>query len=1114
MEQIIVTRADGTEYPLAVKSKCVYISSAKQTWQLLGEDKVEVSVSSPFPQAGYGIGDRITVFGRHYILNRLPVVKRTGVNKFQYDLTFEGVQYDLMRATYDLTIDTTDNELQDVQADSLTGSLKRFADVLVSNANRVFPGKWALGTCPKTIEDKTLTFGESDNCLSVLQTLCSSFDVESSIVLKDGVYVIDFAESVGQAFPYTFAFGRGRGLYELTRDNIDSSNIVTRLKVFGSSSNITSKYRAVRLCLPGKGKGQSYIENEAAMAAYGVYEATKYYDDIKPTFDGIVSSLVDGSVLKFTDENMFDLNAKEDDGVTTKYLIDGCAAKVHFNTGNLAGYEFEVSAYDHATHTFTLVKITDERGDVFPSASSAAFQFTEGDKYKLIDCALPKSYEDAAEARLLTEGTAYLEQNCQPKVKYSLKVTKRFLERLFKDSAVANVFEPGDYIPIRDDEIGVDKSVRVKSISRNLKDEYSYSLTLADGTVKANIQVRVISSIIEQDKINRLNDLKDPARARANWRSSQELMNMVFDPDGDYYSEKIKPLSIDTLMLSVGAKAMQFGLLNTVFEPNYNGDRNTVKIVGGVLTHYTIREDSAVSWNMADTTYSGLEDASPYYIYARCSRSDDSGIFILSKTQIRVEEDANSYHFWVGVLNSVDADTGVRMIALSYGFSTINGRYIKTGRIVSTDGKTYFDLDSGEICGRIVFLDNGEKKTLEDYGFDNTKTAIDGGVVTSGTVQVMGSEADAEAAGMTGTVLDGQSSAKSVRFWAGSPFVNRGKAPYRVLQDGNAYMEKLHAYGAEILNKNSDKFQVMNIVGNMLRGSTKGETDLIVSNDDNPGLSKLSEQPSIPAEISQNSGFSPPMTAEYLNDAYKTDDEVALVYDNCELLNYTIGYLPNGSTVNVSALPQLYWACPYWMQIEDGLSEYDIGNLILGTMTLDRPQIWLYKDGLPYKQIGGTTNSFTANSALLTSAKNTITLTKLVSSVAIDDGGIFTLKVICPRIIYLVDTQEYYNIPDDDKWMLSFLNGVSYPTEGGDFVTDPYMHAGLRTGSMSVSLPSGYVGMQGFASFKNGFMHRNRSGYVKFSEDEFAVMLGAKGLKVNSSGLYKSADGGATWTAI
>ena len=40
---------------------------------------------------------------------------------------------------------------------------------------------------------------------------------------------------------------------------------------------------------------------------------------------------------------------------------------IFFNTGNLVGYEFNVQKYDHATRTFTIIKLKDERGDEFPS---------------------------------------------------------------------------------------------------------------------------------------------------------------------------------------------------------------------------------------------------------------------------------------------------------------------------------------------------------------------------------------------------------------------------------------------------------------------------------------------------------------------------------------------------------------------------------------------------------------------------------------------------------------------------------------------------------------------------------------------------------------------------
>jgi hypothetical protein len=693
------------------------ITAAKQNWALNAEDTIAITVVSPFPQS-YGIGDVITVFGRDYRLNRLPKVSKTGMQEYQYDLEFEGIQYDLMRVTYDVNINTTNNQLQDIQGDSLTGDLKRFMEVLISNANRVFPGKWALGVCPETDGDNTLTFSESDNCLSVLQTLCSEdkFGVEFEIERVNGVYVINIKKTIGQTLPFVLEYGKGKGLYSISRENVSSSNIVTRLKVYGSTENITSKYRADRLCMYGKDKASSYIEKADAVAKYGIFEGRKNFD-IKPTFTGKVSSVVDGDVLSFIDTSFpFDINAKNASGETL-YLISGVSAKVHFNSGNLAGYEFEVHAYDHATHKFTLVRQTDDRGNVFPSETSPAFQISQNDTYKVLDIAYSRDIEEDAEKKLAEEGNKYYDQNSQPKVQYSVNVTKAFIEsKLALSDGITNVFAPGDYLPIKDDEIGVDKSIRIKSFTRNVLDPYDYSLTISDTQTKGDITTRVISDLVDIDKVLTINNLKDPAQARANWRSSREVLNMVFDPEtGGYYKDKITPESVDTMMLSVGAKSMQFGLINTVFEPNFQGNPNLLKWKGGVLTHYTIDPDKARSWVLADGT-TALQQDVPYYIYAVCNRDYSAGTMSISTTQHKVEESPNVYFFLIGILGSIDADTKVRAISLTYGFTTINGRFIKTGRIESADGTTYFDLDQSEIGGRIVFTQNGQEKTLEELG--------------------------------------------------------------------------------------------------------------------------------------------------------------------------------------------------------------------------------------------------------------------------------------------------------------------------------------------------------------------------------------------------------------
>lgn len=715
-----ILNENGTALPIDLMNRTPgqlsTVTRGTQKVTLLGEDVVTLTVESVRPIA-FEIGDVMNVYGRAYRLNRLPAVQKQGERLYTYEVEMEGAQYDLLRATYDLTIDTTSNTLQDVQSDALTGGLRRFATVLISNANRVFPGQWALGECPDTAADRTLTFGETDNCLAVLQRLCKEFETEFEIAQAGGVRTIHF-KKVGQTFPFTFRYGRGKGLYALERQNVSSANIITRLKVYGSTRNITARYRAQRLCLPGKKKGESFIEKGNAVNRFGVWEATKYFEDIYPKQKGRVTAVDAASELVFTDSAMaFDLSekvtSKGADGkeeTKTTYLLPGTSAKVHFNSGNLSGYEFEVAKYDHATKTFTLKAFKDDRGETFPSKTSAAFRIGVGDEYSLLDIAPPQAVVDAAEKELEEAGNKYYDQNSQPKVQYGLTVAPDFLRSLAGIGVETHVFSVGDYIPVEDEALAIKKSVRVQSFTRNLLRPYDYQLTLSD-TVTTSIINRIISDQIETDKIIRMNNIKDPATARANWRRSREVMAAVFDPEGNYYTEKIRPQSIDTIALSVGAKSMQFGLTNTVFEPNYQGNVNAIRVQGGVLTHYTIDEAKARSWTLADGTFTLADASKPYYVYAKCQRAGAGGVILFTLEQVPVEKDPAYYHFWIGVLNSVDSELKARSFAPMYGFTMINGRFIKTGRIQSADGATYFDLDEGVISGNIKIKGNSDYAT-------------------------------------------------------------------------------------------------------------------------------------------------------------------------------------------------------------------------------------------------------------------------------------------------------------------------------------------------------------------------------------------------------------------
>lgn len=828
MEQIIVRHPDGTTALLTSRARKSGVTKAEQSITLLGADTVAITVKSATPLT-FHLGDQIDVYGKTYTLNQLPGIKKTGNRNFEYTLTFEGVQYELIDVQFLLPDDTV--------LDSFTGDLEDFLGILIGNLTRVYPGKWALGVFPTNTEYKTLTYTEK-NCLEVLQDLCEQYSTEFEITQANGVRTLNI-KTAGVNFPYTFRYGRTGGLYELTRQNINSKNVVTRLYVYGGSNNLGDKYRYTRLCLPGKAKNASYIEDAAAIAAYGLKENTKIFDDIKPERYGEVTA-AGSAYYAFKDTTMnFDLNEKDSAG-NTKWLIDGVNAKVKFTTGNLAGYEFDVHKYDHATKEIQVVPFTDENGMKFPSETSAAFQFGVGDKYFFTDINLPDAYKTEAENKLLSEGNKAIAGYSQPQVQYGLSIDENFIRQFAGELTVVNLFAVGDYIPVEDEDIGVNKSVRITAFTRDLLQEYKYNITLGDSVTKTTI-TRVIEDLQKIDNVIEINDLADPSKARRNWKASQEVLANVFDPEGHYYSEKIRPLSIETTMLATGARSQQFVLQNTRFEPNYEGNPNTVKVVGGTLVHYTIAE-TVKSWLITTSIFSNLVSGTVYYIYARCQKNGTAGNIVIDTTQRKVDDDPTYYYFLIGSLSSAITDANgkrpARLIALTYGASTINGRFLTTGRVQSADGQTYFDLDAGEIGGNIKFVssdgsikgvadleemigDNNKVYTTQpippykkgdiwvdgkvlrkcnvtrttgnfvasDWGeaveYDNTQTVINGGIITSGTVQLAGNGGSI-LAGITG---DG-TAATSVRFWAGATKANRGTAPFRVLQDGTVYASK------------------------------------------------------------------------------------------------------------------------------------------------------------------------------------------------------------------------------------------------------------------------------------------------------------------------------------
>lgn len=704
-QSLTVYKRNGTvRYLLDSYTTLCTVKSAEQKCALLGEDTVTIKLTSATP-LHFVVGDYLQVFGSVYTLNKYDEPAKTGEREFETSLVFEGLQYKLLAAQF---------RSADAQGLNPSGEFPLVADmrlamgVLINNMNRVGAAEkevWTLGECIDT-EFKEYSFSR-ENCLEVLQRLCQDNGCEFEILaLGNKRYQLNIKKKIGNLFPATFTFGKGGSIYKLQRKNINNDDVISRLYVEGGTQNITSKYRngalRLRLCV----NGESYIESKQAIAAFGIKEGSRTYDGIYPKRTGTVSAVVQGDVLSFVDDEMFDLNEKDANG--TKWLIDGTSAKVKFTgTSNLAGYTFEINSYNHKTHTFKLVRYEDSRGFKYPSDAHEAYQIAKGDTYVLLDIVMPDDpYVVDAEAELLAKAQADLEADSQPKVSYELELESMALEKAYgSEQGITNIFQLGDILPIKDPDINVDKAIRITGWTRDCySNPYKYKLTLSD-----TIEVSLIQNILEDIKGNEQDiiDLTTKTNVelmRMQWRTTQELLGMVFDADGYFDTNKIRPSSIETLMLSVGNRNGQFIMQNVFITCNAlvggkpNPNYLTVQSAGGILQHYAI-EEQVRTWSVQSTQVT-LSNSGAMYLYAQCSKAGSVCSLIVSQGRLTTDT-GTKYNFLVGVLSSVY--NGYRELTTTYGNTRITGRCINCGRIESADKKTYFDLDNSEIGGNIKF---------------------------------------------------------------------------------------------------------------------------------------------------------------------------------------------------------------------------------------------------------------------------------------------------------------------------------------------------------------------------------------------------------------------------
>lgn len=421
---------------------------------LMGEHKIVIDFLAKEP-INVQIGDYILWQGQRYYINTPPEVIRLAKRMMEYNIVFEGREYTLYNK---LLLDEGDLEF------SYFGAPEDHLLLLLENINIIDPG-WTLGTV--TDRNPTTITYSANSCRVALSTIAETFGLE--FFINDRVINMVARHEIPSAIE--LEYGKGNGLYSLTRSRVEDKNVVTKLYPFGGTRNLAFDYRG--------GKRRLTIEDifiTQNTELYGIREGEIKFDNIFPQRTASVTA-VEASLLAFTDSTMdFDLN---------QFLSEGLVAKVVFKSGALAGYEFEITSYNNATKRFTINPF-DDSGNELPNSLN---KIEVGDLYTLVDINMPQTYIDQAEADLLEAAEEYLAVNSFPRVTYQFDCDEKFI----RDNNVS--IQVGTKIRVIDEDLGIDVDLRVTELSYPIAKPSRITATISED-VTYSVQERLLDSTV------------------------------------------------------------------------------------------------------------------------------------------------------------------------------------------------------------------------------------------------------------------------------------------------------------------------------------------------------------------------------------------------------------------------------------------------------------------------------------------------------------------------------------------------------------------------------------------------------------------------------------------
>lgn len=617
---------------------------------------------------------------------------------------------------------------------SLTAKPKEHLQMFVDNMNRRDSG-WTVGECIDGAE--VLISYDHAFCYEAIAQMAAELKTEFEFNGKvASLRKIEYNKNS----PLALSYGRGNGFKpNVGRGNYGDNVPVEILFIQGGVENIDrSKYGNNELLLPklqqiaydGKyfededgfnaSNARTYITDDLGLSIRradkqltSLAEDSLDCSEIYPKRVGTISKVVvvdaKESFYDIVDSSIPSTLNYED------YLIAGETMTVKFQSGMLAGKEFEVKYVHEAKNVGTSKEQAARRFEIVPqeidgqTMPNAVFAPQEGDTYAVFNCMLPDAYicdnatKSGASWDMFRAGVKYLFDNEEVKFSFTGELDGIWSKKDWVN--IGGKIKLGGYIKFSDERFQKEGVlVRITGIKDYINKPHSPVLTLSNSTVTSGFSTTLKELQSEEVLVEDYH--RDAIQyTKRRFRDARETISMLEEALLDNFTNSINPIAVQTMSMLVGDESLQFRFVKSLTNFSqvadtvvWDGTNKQLKIGASFIQHLTLGiKDISSShsgykmWSLPAFTSAIMTDGTKkYYLYAKCSTADQTGEFVLSETAIKMQAVSGYYHLLVGVLNS-EYD-GERSFATLYGFTEVLPGRITTDRIVSGSGTSYFDM--------------------------------------------------------------------------------------------------------------------------------------------------------------------------------------------------------------------------------------------------------------------------------------------------------------------------------------------------------------------------------------------------------------------------------------